>query len=65
MVDGRRLCRCSWSCCNKTVPATQMSAPESSSAWTIACLFRDEVWTVIVAAGLKERGEGSLAVAIN
>ena len=29
MVDGRRLCGCSWSWCRRAVPATQMAAPES------------------------------------
>ena len=29
MVDGKRLCGCSWSWCMRSVPVTQMSVPES------------------------------------
>ena len=37
VVDCRRLSRCSWSCCSRVVPPTQMSAPESCRASTVAC----------------------------
>ena len=67
MARGRRLSGCSWSCCKKAVPATQMSAPELGRAYTIACPFRDNTWTSIVGAGSRrrEREGGSFAVAMN
>ena len=56
MVDGRRLCGCLWSWCQTAVPATQISAPESGRTFTIACLFREDMCTLIVGAGSKDRG---------
>ena len=64
MVDGRRL-GCSWSCCRRTLPATQMSAPESGRACTVACPLREDMWTLTVGAGSNESGGVSLVVAMN
>ena len=55
MVDGRRLAGCSLSWWSKVVPPTQMSAPESGRASTMACPFSDDIWILIVGAGSKLR----------
>ena len=39
--------------------ATQMSAPESGRACTIACPFREDMWTLIVGAG-SYKSEGGV-----
>ena len=65
MTDGRRLSGCSWSCCKRAVPATQMSAPESGRACTVACPFREDMCTLIVGADSNFSGGKSFAVAMN
>ena len=65
MVDGRRLSGCSWSCCRMAVPATQMSAPESGRASTVAFPLRDDMWTLMVGAGSKVSGGRSLVDAMS
>ena len=47
VVDGRRLSGCPWSCCSRVVPPTQMSAPESGRASTVACPLREDMCTLI------------------
>ena len=56
---------CSWSCCKRAVPATQMSAPESGRACTVACPFREDMCTLIVGADSNFSGGKSFAVAMN
>ena len=56
-TDGMRLSGCSWSCCKKAVPATQMSAPESGRACTIACPFRDDESLLKLSTGKLRGGE--------
>ena len=41
-----------------------MSAPESGRACTIACPFREDMWTLIVGAGSYESEGGCLVVAM-
>ena len=65
MVDGMRLSGCSWSCCRRAVPATQMSAPESGRASTVAFPLRDDMWTLMVGAGSKVSGGRSLVDAMS
>ena len=66
VVDGRRLSGCSWSCCRRAVPATQMSVPESGRASTVAFPLRDDMWTLmVVGAGSKVSGGRSLVDAIS
>ena len=55
LVDGRRLAGCLLSWWSKVVPPTQMSAPESGRASTMACPFSDDIWILIVGAGSKFR----------
>ena len=51
MLEPNRLLQCSPSCCITEGPATEMSAPESGSAFNTACPLRVEIWTAIVGAG--------------
>ncbi len=45
---------CSLRCFRRFLPATEMSAPESGRACTVAWPLREDMWTAMVGAGSKE-----------
>ena len=64
-VDGRRLSSCLWSCRSRAVPPTLIPAPESGRASTLACLLREDMWTLIVGADSKVTEGQSFVEAIS